>query len=183
MNPILRPLLRSVARPKAGNHGTSDAGVGAGGVLASRHPYTLFDFTMSHKRDGPRSYLGDFAGHLQADAFSGYDHIYPGGQVIEVGCNAHARRKFVEAQKTDGARASVALAYYRELYVIESDIKAELAKLCENTDEPIRAAIRLRIRAGRSVRSSRALRSGWSRRNRALPKSQLGAAINYARIN
>ena len=34
-------------------------------------------------RKGYRSYL-------QADAFGGYDGIYAGGKVVEVGCNAHA---------------------------------------------------------------------------------------------
>ncbi len=115
------------------------------------HPYNVLDFTMNHKRDGPLSFLEEYKGHLQADAFSGYDCVYAGGDVVEVGCNAHARRKFVEAQKTDSTRASVALAYYRELYVIESDIKAELGKLPEGADEPTRAAIRLRIRTERLV--------------------------------
>ena len=38
---------------------------------------------------------------MQADAFGGYDGVYAGGEVIEVGCNAHARRKFIEAQTMD----------------------------------------------------------------------------------
>ena len=61
---------------------------------------------MSRKRDGPSRFLKGFRGYLQADAFSGYDGIYAGGDVVEVGCNAHARRKFIEAQTTDTARAS-----------------------------------------------------------------------------
>src|SRR3954468_11516240 len=106
---------------------------------------------MSRRRDGPSRFLAGFSGHLQADAFSGYDRIYAGGAVVEVGCNAHARRKFVEAQKTDLTRASTALAYYRQLYAIEKEIKAELAKLPEDANEPTRAAIRLRVRQERAV--------------------------------
>ena len=83
---------------------------------------------MSRKRDGPSRFLKGFRGYLQADAFSGYDGIYAGGDVVEVGCNAHARRKFIEAQTTDLARAAAALAYYRQLYAIEKAIKAEIAK-------------------------------------------------------
>ena len=52
------------------------------------HPYNVFDFTMSRKRDGPSQFLKGFRGYLQADAFSGYDGIYAGGDVVEVGCNA-----------------------------------------------------------------------------------------------
>jgi hypothetical protein len=115
------------------------------------HRYNVFDFTMSRKRDGPSRFLEGFRGYLQADAFSGYDGIYAGGDVVEVGCNAHARRKFVEAQKTDMARAAAAPAYYSQLYAIEKEIKAELAKLPEDADEPTRAAIRLRVRQERAI--------------------------------
>jgi hypothetical protein len=98
---------------------------------------------MSRKRDGPSQFLKGYRGYLQADAFTGYDGIYVGGEVVEVGCNAHARRKFVEAQTTDTARSAVALAYYRRLYAIEKEIEAELDRLPEDADEPTRAAIRL----------------------------------------
>jgi Transposase IS66 family len=57
----------------------------------------------SRSRDGPSQFLNGFRGFLQADAFGGYDGIYSGGLVVEVGCNAHARRRFTEAQKSDAA--------------------------------------------------------------------------------
>jgi len=46
-----------------------------------KNRFTVFDFTESRKRDGPKSFLGDFKGYLQADAFAGYDCIYAGGHV------------------------------------------------------------------------------------------------------
>ena len=91
---------------------------------------------MSRSRDGPRDFLKGYQGYLQADAFGGYDGIYTDGQVVEVGCNAHARRKFIEAQKTDLARATAALAFYRELYVIERAIKEEIAKTAPENNQP-----------------------------------------------
>lgn len=144
------------------------------------HQYNVFDFTMSRKRDGPSRFLRGFRGHLQADAFSGYDGIYAGGDVVEVGCNAHARRKFVEAQKSDMARASTALAYYRQLYAIEKEIKAEIGKLPEDADEPTRAAIRLRVRQERAVSVWENLEK-WleAERPQVLPKSPMGGAIGY----
>ncbi len=148
------------------------------------HRYNVFDFTMSRKRDGPSQFLEGFRGHLQADAFSGYDGIYAGGNVVEVGCNAHARRKFVESQKTDTARSAVALAYYRQLYAIEKEIKAELAKLPEDADEPTRAAIRLRVRQERAVSVWQDFET-WldAERPQVLPKSPLGGAIGYMQNN
>ena len=40
------------------------------------HPYTVFTFTASRSRDGPREFLRGWSGYLQADAFGGYDGIY-----------------------------------------------------------------------------------------------------------
>src|SRR5262249_6980772 len=89
------------------------------------HPYNVFDFTATRKRDGPQQFLADFHGYLHADAFSGYDALYlpaPGGgepAIVEVACNAHARRKFYEARASDAVRSHQALAYYGQLYEIE----------------------------------------------------------------
>jgi transposase len=139
---------------------------------------------MSRKRDGPSRFLEGFRGYLQADAFSGYDGIYAGGDVVEVGCNAHARRKFIEAQTTDPARAAAALAYYRQLYAIERAINAEIAKLPEDADEPVRAAIRLRVRQERAIPVLDSFKA-WldAQKPDVLPKSPLGAAIGYVQNN
>lgn len=148
--------------------------------------FNVFDFTMSRSRDGPRDFLKGYQGYLQADAFGGYDGIYTDGQVVEVGCNAHARRKFIEAQKTDLARATAALAFYRELYAIERAIKEQIAKTApENkADEPERAAIRLRIRQEKAVPVLERFRE-WleAQKPDALPKSPFGIAIGYVQNN
>jgi len=60
------------------------------------HEHIVFDYTPNHARAGPAAFLSGFEGYLQADAYAGYDEIYAGGKVIEVGCWAHARRKFFE---------------------------------------------------------------------------------------
>jgi transposase len=150
------------------------------------YPYNVFDFTMSRSRDGPSKFLEGFHGFLQADAFGGYDGIYAGGRVVEVGCNAHARRKFIEAQKTDLTRASVALAFYRELYAIEKAIKAEIAETAPEgqADESARAAIRLRIRQEKAKPVLERFQE-WlaAEQPSALPKSPLGIAINYVQNN
>jgi transposase len=147
-------------------------------------PFDVFDFTMSHKRDGPSQFLAGFHGFLQADAFSGYDGIYAGGDVVEVGCNAHARRKFIEAQASDPARAAAALAHYRALYAIEKEIKAAIAQLPPDADEATRAAIRLRVRQEKAVQVWADFET-WLEAERpgALPKSPLGVAFGYMRNN
>jgi len=102
--------------------------------------------------------------------------------VIEVGCNAHARRKFVEAQTTDLSRAAAALAFYRELYAIEKAIREEIAKTVpeDEPDESVRAAIRLRIRQERAVPVLDRFRE-WleAQKQDVLPKSPISGAIGY----
>jgi hypothetical protein len=91
----------------------------------AEYPYSVFDFTVNRRRDGPERFLAGYRGYLHADAFSGYDGLYlpdprtATARVIEVACNAHARRKFYEARGCDASRSHQALAYYRQLYELE----------------------------------------------------------------
>ena len=44
------------------------------------HPYTVYDYTPTRSRDGPDSFMKEFHGYLQADAYSGYSQPpRPGG--------------------------------------------------------------------------------------------------------
>ena len=52
----------------------------------------VFDYTPTRSRDGPLAFLGDYAGYVQADAYSGYDEYFRTSGATEVGCWAHARR-------------------------------------------------------------------------------------------
>jgi transposase len=78
----------------------------------------VFDATRTHERDGPDRFLADFHGTLQADAYRGYDALYATGRVIEIGCWAHARRRFVEAFMTDSTPARM-IAFIQQLYDVE----------------------------------------------------------------
>lgn len=136
------------------------------------HPFTVFDYTASRSRDGPVAFLNGFKGHLQADAFSGYDVIYAGGRVIEVACWAHARRKFVEAEKTDPQRAYSAVAMIRLLYDVENEAR------------DLDAEARCALRQEKSLPRLGQIKT-WSEKQKpeVLPKSPIGAAINYALSN
>ena len=151
------------------------------------YPYNVFDYTPSRNRDGPMNFLRDWGKdnkvYLQADAFGGYDGIYAGkagGQVTEVACWAHARRKFCEAEPSDPVTSAQALARIRLLYDIESEAK-ELAE----TEGCDLYEARYRLRQERSVSLLEEFKS-WIEGLRAengghvLPKSPMGTAIQYA---
>ncbi len=55
------------------------------------------------------------SGYLQADAYAGYDGLHARG-LVEVGCWAHARRKFHEARTSDPERSHAVIAWIGRLY-------------------------------------------------------------------
>ena len=136
------------------------------------HPYTVYDYTASRKRDGPVNFLSDFSGYLQADAYGGYDGIYATKAVKEVACWAHARRKFVDAQSTDSGRAVNAVARIRLLYDVEETAK-------DQTPEERHA-----LRQEKSKPILDAFESWLQEEQRTvLPKSPMGQAIAYTLAN
>jgi transposase len=87
------------------------------------HPYNVFDFTLSRSRDGPASFLKNFNQTLLADAYGGYEGICAQKDITQAGCWAHARRKFIDAQKLSPAIAVEALALIGRLFAIEEQTK------------------------------------------------------------
>lgn len=135
-----------------------------------QRPYTVYDFTDSRNRDGPQSFLQGFTGYLQADAYGGYDGIYAGGQVVEVACWAHARRKWHEARSSDPVRSHQALSLVQRLYEVEDDCR------------PLEPELRCAVRQERSWPLLAEFRD-WLDADCAgvLPKSPIGRAAVYAR--
>jgi transposase len=140
------------------------------------HPYARFDFTTHYRRDGPEQILNGYAGYLQADALAQYEGLFATGAVVHVACNAHARRRFVEAQASAPAEAAEALAFFRALYQVERELAQRFAA---DDDEG-----RQRYRSAQTA-AVWAEFHGWLLRQReqTLPKSPLGAAVGYALAN
>jgi transposase len=137
--------------------------VSAGGIV--------YDATEDRCRDGPLKFLKDFRGFLQCDAYAGYDELFRSskGAVVEVGCWAHARRKFVEAEATSPAPAHEAVARIKALYAVEHAAK--------DLDAPVRAA--LRQREAKPLLD--ALADWLDRESRsAIPRTPIAEAFTYA---
>jgi transposase len=134
------------------------------------HEHIVFDYTPDRSRDGPLHFLRGYKGYLQADAYAGYNAVYAGGEVIEVACWAHARRKFFDAMKSDAARSRIALAYIRELYEIE--------KRGRDLGEAERRDLRL-AEAKPLLETFKTWLDAEAKK--ALPKSPVGEAISYTR--
>jgi transposase len=132
------------------------------------NPYTVYDYTPYRTRAGPQRFLADYKGYLQADAYGGYDGIYVKGDVVEVACWAHARRKFFDAKETDGRRAAEMLEFVRQLYAVEDDAKT--------LDNDARRA----LRQERSVPVLAAIKAWLDHEGQlVLPRSPMAQAITY----
>jgi transposase len=147
-----------------------------------RHPLTMFDYTPNHSRDGPASFLQTFHGYLQADAFSVYDGIFTGsnGAIIEVGCWAHARRKYFDHRRVDPSHAEVALAWIGKLFAIEKELREHFAEAGKDLPWEERYA---RIAAVRQEQSRPLLESfhQWleTEAPKLLPKNPIRQAMDY----
>src|ERR1700746_868342 len=81
--------------------------------------YNVFDFTLNRGREGPKEFLKDYTEVLLADAYGGYNGVVAGNAITRAGCWAHARRKFVEAEKTAAEIAREAVALMDALFAVE----------------------------------------------------------------
>ena len=86
----------------------------------------VYDFCESRAGENAKVFLGDWRGSLVCDDFSGYKQLMNHG-VTEVGCLAHARRKFFDLHAANQSQiAQQALAQFGQIYGVEREIK-ELA--------------------------------------------------------
>jgi transposase len=136
----------------------------------STAPAAWFTYSEDRKGEHPRRHLKDFKGALQADAYSGFHHLYGGGAIYEVACWAHTRRKFYDIHVVHASPTTTeALARIGALYGIEEQIRGKPAEL------------------RRSIRQDRArpllddLRQWMEKTLRSLStKSETAGAIRYA---
>ncbi len=101
--------------------------------LDTSPPIVVFDYQTSRAGIHAQHFLKDWHGHLMVDDYSGYKALFnpsgassPSGTtaIIELGCWAHARRKFFELHAANQSPiAHTALAHIAALYAIEAQAK------------------------------------------------------------
>ncbi len=87
-------------------------------------PIVVFDFCTSRSGEHARRFLDEYQGALMVDDYAGYKALFAKG-VTELGCWAHARRKFFDLHAASGsAIAREAMAHIAGLYRIEAEATA-----------------------------------------------------------
>ncbi|UNV88752.1 IS66 family transposase [Comamonas sp. 7D-2evo2] len=83
----------------------------------------VYDFCESRAGEHARTFLGNWKGSLTCDDFSGYKALIASG-VTEVGCLAHARRKFFDLHAANKSQiAEFALEQFARIYEVERQVK------------------------------------------------------------
>ncbi len=86
-------------------------------VVPERH--VLFAFSHDHDSAAVDALLGDYAGHVVADAHSVYDHLYRDGDATEVACWSHARTYFFKVLGSEPEIAEQFLSNLRVMFLLE----------------------------------------------------------------
>lgn len=136
-------------------------------------PAGAYFYSPDRSGEHPRMFLKNFAGIMQADAFSGFGQLYaPGreaGTILEAACWAHGRRKFFDL--ADLKKAPIAIEAVRRIdtmFEIEREINGSpaVARLAarQARSRPLVAELKTWLQAQRTTVSA---------------KSEIGKAIDY----
>jgi len=130
----------------------------------------LFKYNTGRSRAAPEQLFNDFSGTLQTDGYKVYQDLKTKGNIVLLGCMAHARRYFVKAKDNDYSRSEYVLSLMQKLYAIER--KAKQRQVSNQVLKRYRNICALPILI--SLES-------WLKKNQVqvLPKSSIGIAINY----
>ena len=131
----------------------------------------MFEFRMGRGREGPKEFLGQFAGILQTVGYAAYERV-GGAGMVHAACWAHARRKVFDAVKlSPGDRVATQLvARIDELFWIDAEAR----------NAGLDHAARHALRGERSRPLLDIIKNEMeSAQATALPSSTLGKAASY----
>ena len=134
---------------------------------------TLYHYSRSRGGEVASELLSGYHGALMTDAYAGYNSVVASQQLMHAQCWAHARRKFVEAEKSlpKGKKSPAISAILNEiakLYGIEKQIKT----LNASDKQVQRGALAKPI-------LEKLHQSLLKKANDVLPKSAFGEAVHY----
>lgn len=92
-----------------------------------QQPAVVYHYRDGRSQSVPMALLNESVNAIMVDGYEGYQRACDNYHVKRLGCWAHARRKFIEAQKLQKktGKADQALAFIQKLYAIEKRIKNE----------------------------------------------------------
>ena len=137
-------------------------------VQSSLPNIVLFNYQSGRAGQCAVDYLDGYSGYLQVDGYAGYEKT----NATLVGCWAHARRKFKEAEiaqaKGKTGKANIALSHIQKLYRLEIQLKDKTtAQKYQSRQEKAKPLL--------------AQFYQWLEKASVPPKTALGKAIQYCK--
>ncbi|MCC2614500.1 IS66 family transposase [Neorhizobium sp. Rsf11] len=141
----------------------------------SDEPIVLFDYQPGRGQVHPQTFLGDYHGILMTDGYQAWRTLK---KATQIGCMAHARRRFVNALKArekPGGPPAQALKFFDQLYRIERQARDEKPDDGETQPDHMR-----RFRQKHSIPVLAALKA-WldDIAPKVVPDTKLGDAVSY----
>lgn len=127
-----------------------------------------FEYSPSRAGEVAEKLFDGYRGFIQTDLYAGYNPVFLPEKATRVGCWDHVRRKYVEAESVSGKECTTVLRLLAEIYRIEKKIK----KLSPDDRKAVRQQKSRKV-VGQLESCLRDCQL------RVLPKSPLGAAIEY----
>ena len=130
----------------------------------------LFKYQTGRGAVWPKETLKNYRGYLQTDGYVAYEQFDNVEGITTLNCWAHARRKFIDAQDFDNAKASEVLTQIQLLYAVERHCVEN-----QYTEDEIK-----NYRQQNAVPILKTLHHTLQTQlTNSLPKSPLGIALQY----
>ena len=144
----------------------------------------LFDYGPGRDAQVATDLLQDYSGTLMVDGYSGYDPVCTANGLVRLGCWAHARRKFADAQRLQSkghtGKPDQALALIGRLYAVERELTEQDRLRASKELALLTPAERHSLRQEKSAPVLDELHA-WLTKSlpREAPKTTLGKALQY----
>jgi transposase len=142
-----------------------------------RKRLVFFHYHPTRAGNVAAEFLKGYSGYLQTDGYSGYARVGNSPGIVHVGCMAHIRRKFYDADKAAGSTGEAAdmLAMIAAFYHEEELLRARHEQ--NDLDESTFVAERKKLQEPRLTQMHEWL---LARSLSVAPRGLLGGAISYA---
>ena len=130
----------------------------------------LFKYQTGRSAEWPKETLKNYQGYLQTDGYAAYNQFDQVEGIIPLNCWAHARRKFIDAQTFDNAKASEVLTQIQLLYAIEKHCTENNYTADEIQTKRTEQAVPVLKKLHQLLQTQL---------TNSLPKSPLGMALQY----
>jgi len=144
-----------------------------------KDPIILNDYQKTRSSSCPKGFLKGFSGIIQTDGYAGYNSVE---NVKRLYCLAHIRRKYfdivtkLDKEALKNSRAVIGFNFCEQLYKIEKDLREQ----CAGEDDYYEKRYETRLEKSAPI-IEEFIKYVDIEIKSALPRSPLGAALEYSR--